>query len=286
MRRLVAALALAVTVALVPAGASAATNVESARRGATWLARQANLAPGQQADLIVDLAALGAPRAGVQRRFRSLVPAADAYARTAGAAGKVVLAAVAAGGDPQRVGGVNYVARIRGQYAQGRYGASTYDQAYAMLALRAARQPVPAAAITALRRTRGTGGWGYSMGARVRDDVSATALAIEALRASGVAARDPMLVGATAWLLSQRNREGGYAISGRSGPTEANSTALAIRALRVMGRRPAASTVAQLRSLQESDGGFRFTSSIRESRVLATADAVLALSGRALPPPY
>jgi hypothetical protein len=38
--------------------------------------------------------------------------------------------------------------------------------------------------------------------------------------------------------------------------------------------------------LQEADGGFRFTATIRESRLLATVDGVLALSGHRLPPPY
>jgi len=139
---------------------------------------------------------------------------------------------------------------------------------------------VPPAAITALRRTRGAGGWGYDLNRRVPDDVSATASVILAARAAGVSNRDPMLVQATAWMMAQRNRAGGFAIHGRGGRTEANATSLAIRALRSMGRRPPAATVTQLRRLQERDGGFRFTERIRENRVLATADAVIALSGR------
>jgi hypothetical protein len=85
---------------------------------------------------------------------------------------------------------------------------------------------------------------------------------------------------------SQVNARGGFRIDGNGGATEANSTALVIRALRAMGRTPLTSTRRSLRALQESDGGFRFTAKTRESRLIATVDAVLALSGRRLPPPY
>ncbi len=284
MRRLALTLAAACLVA-TPVAANAATDAQAARTGALWMARQQNMAPGQQADTIVSMAAVGASKASLRGRLRTLTPRAAGYAGNPGAAGKIVLAATAAGVNPRRLGGVNYVARIRAGYGDGRYGTTTYDQAYAILALRAAREPVPAAAITALRRTRGAGGWGHSLNPRVRDDVSATAITIEAARAAGVSPRDPMLVQATAWMVAQRNRSGGYAITGRGGPTEANSTALVVRALRAMGRRPAPATVRQLRALQERDGGFRFTRTIRESRVLATADASLALAGRTLAAP-
>jgi len=279
MRRITAVLAAIAAVA-VPTSAAAATNAQSARAGATWLVRQQAMAPGQQADTIVGLAATRAPRATVLSRWRAFAPRARGYATTAGAAGKVVLAARAAGVNPRRVAGVNHIARIRSQYAGGRFGASTYDQVYSILALRTAGEAVPPAAITALRRTRGAGGWGYDLNRRVPDDVSATASVILAARAAGVSNRDPMLVQATAWMMAQRNRAGGFAIHGRGGRTEANATSLAIRALRSMGRRPPAATVTQLRRLQERDGGFRFTERIRENRVLATADAVIALSGR------
>ncbi len=285
MIRRTAVLAAAATLA-VPAGSLAATDAQSARRGAAWLETLRITAPGQQADAIVALAAAGRPRAVLRSRLSQMLPGAPGYAATAGATGKVVLAAVAAGRDPRRLAGVNYVARLRGQYAAGRYGTSAYDQALAILALRAAREAVPAAAITTLRRTRGTGGWSFGLRRTARDDVSATGLMIEALRAAGVPAGDPMLRSATGWLLAQRNGQGGLHIDGGRRPTEANSTAIAIRALRAMGRTPPAATRAALRALQEGDGGFRFTAAIRESRLLATVDAVVAMSGRRLPPPY
>ena len=67
------------------------------------------------------------------------------------------MAAVAAGGDPARLGGVDYVARIRARYASGRYGATAFDQALSILGLRAAGRPVPRAAIRATFAGRGAG---------------------------------------------------------------------------------------------------------------------------------
>lgn len=285
MRRRLAGIVVA-TLLAAPVGAAAATDREAARAGATWLEGLTIGTVGQQADAIVALAATGRPAGKLRPRLARLTAAAPGYAITAGAAGKVVLATVAAGRNPRSLGGVNYIARIRAQYALGRFGVSAYDQAYAMLALRAAGEPVPRAAITALRNTRAEGGWGFTLTRSGPDDVSVTGLLIEASRSAGVPATDFMLRRATAWLLAQRNRGGGYNIAGAGKPTEANSTAIAICALRAMGRTPSAATRLALRSLQESDGGFRFTRRVRESRLFATVDAVLALSGRSLPPPY
>ena len=279
------ALALAVCGLLTPVSV-AQTNSQASERGASWLQRQSISTAGQQADAIVALAAAGRAPASLKPRLSRLETSASSYAVTAGATGKVVLAVVAAGGDPTSFGGVNLVARIESQYASGRYGVSSYDQAYAMLALRAAGERLPAAAPQALRATRGNGGWGFTLRTAATDDVSATGLVIEAMRAGGVPAGDPALRAATAWMLAQRNRQGGFAIAGKGGPTEANSTAIALRALRAMGRTPPAATTRELRRLQEADGGFRFTARIRENRMFATVDAVVALSGHTLTPPF
>lgn len=283
MHRRLVAIAAGVLVAVSAPLASGATDAQIAKKGAGWLTKQRMTAVGQQADRVVALASTGAPRIARIRQVQAMRSSAARYARTAGATGKVLLAVRAARMNPRSLGGVNYVTRLKSQYAGGRFGATTYDQVYGMLGLRAAGERVPAAAIAALRRTRGSGGWGYDLNPRVRDDVSATALVIEASRASGVSARDPMLVAATKWMLAQRNRQGGYGINGRGAPSETNSTALAIRALRAMGRRIPTNTRNELRRLQERDGGFRFTKSIRENRVMATNDAVVALSGKRLP---
>lgn len=276
-----ALLALAAPAAAAPGGSA---DRQAAARAAAWLRTVSGVAPGQQADAIVALAAAGAGRPVLGPRLSRLVALAPAYASTAGAAGKVALAAEAAGADPRRLRGVDYLARIRGAYAAGRYGATGFDQALAMLALAGAGERVPAAAVAALRSDRGAGGWGNDLTPSGRDDVSTTAILIEALRAAGVRARDPMLRAAAAWMTAQANGQGGYAFFGARGVTEANSTALAIRALRALGRTPPPASRAALRGLQLPDGSIAFTAASPGSPLIATVDALVALSGTTLPP--
>jgi hypothetical protein len=261
-----------------------AADRQAMQRGATWLARTpTTMAGGQLADSIVAIRAAGRPPAVVRPRLRALARVGPRYATTAGASAKVVLGAVAAGADPTRLGGRDYVRGVNARYAGGRYGESAFDQALAILALTAAERPVPRAAIRASLAARGQGGWSFGMTPAGRDSVDATGLMIEALRAAGVPARHPALWGATAWMVSQRNGRGGYASAGRGGPTEANPTANAVRALRAMGRPVPPATRAELRRLQARSGAVRFTATRAGSPLLATNDAVIAFSGRTLP---
>lgn len=288
MRRALAA-CVAAGLALVAATPLAAArpvgDAARADRAAAWLARNVAGAPaGQQADAIVALREAGRSRASLVPRLRALSRLAPAYATTAGGAGKVVMAAVAARANPRRLGGVDYVARITSRYASGRYGATVFDQALSMLALSAAGQPVPRAAVRATLAGRGRGGWSFDLSPASRDMVDATGLVIEALRAAGVPRNDPALRAATAWMLAQRNRAGGLASAGAGGATEANATAEAVRGLTALGRTPPAATLRALRSLQEPDGAFRFTRASAGSRLLATNDALIAIAGGVLPP--
>jgi hypothetical protein len=253
---------------------------------AAWVAAQppAAMAAGQQADAIVALRAAGRSRASLAPRLRRLAGVAPAYARTAGAAGKVVLAAVAAGADPRALGGVDYTARIRRAYADGRYGASAYDQALSMIALRAAGRPVPPAAVRALRAARGPGGWGFALRPGERDQADATGYVLRALGAAGVTRRDPAVAGAVAWLLAQRDARGGLASAGGRRPAEANSTAAAWRGLCAVGAPVPASLRARLRGFRDRDGALRLSDAAAGSRLLATVEAVPALLGQGARP--
>ena len=281
-------LALLAGVALVAAplaGAATPTDRAATARGAAWLARSSTGAPGgQQADAIVALRLAGRSRASLAPRLDELSKAAPSYAVTAGGSGKVVMALVAGGRNPTRFAGIDYVRRITGRYAAGRYGETAFDQAYSILALRSVGRPVPAAAIRATLAARATGGWGFAMSRTAADSVDVTGLVIEALRSAGVPSRNPALRAAAAWMLAQRNAAGGLASAGRRRPTEANSTAAAIRALRALGRTPPPKTRAALRGLQQQNGAFRFTRGNAGSRLLATNDAVVAVAGKFLPP--
>lgn len=284
MRRPLLILMVLPTAAVPTAAFAASPDTVAMGRAVAWLDGQSISSGGQQADAIVALAASGRAKIELQGRINALAGVAPGYATTAGAAGKVVLAAVVAGRNPRSLGGVDYVARIQAKYRSGRYGTTAYDQAYAMLGLRAAGVSVPSGAIRALRLTRGTGGWSFKVKGGT-DDVSATGLLMEAIRASGVRTTDPLLAVTATWIASRQNAQGGFNINGGKRPTEANSTAIAIRAWRAAGRKPLSRWRVALRGLQEADGGVRFTAANRESRLLATLDAIVAFSGKRLPPP-
>lgn len=280
LRLLMVASAAAIVAA---AGAVALTRAQSADRGATWLAGQSIATAGQQADAIVALSAAGRTRSSLTGRVATLATIAPSYATGAGSAGKIVLAAVSAGANPRSLGGVDYVARIRATYRDGRYGSGTYDQAYALLALAAAHEPIPRLALRRATAARGTGGWGFRLNRQGSDDISATGIMIQALRAAGLSRSHGGLRSATTWMVSRRNAAGAWAIDGGRRPTEANATAIAICALRAMGHPRPTRAIRALQALQASDGGFRFTRAAAGSRLIATLDAVVALAGRTLP---
>jgi hypothetical protein len=273
--------------ATATATAAQASDAGAARSGAAWLSSAVRPgADGMAADTIVALRAAGRlPRGEAARRAGALRAGAPRYARTAGATGKTILALAAARAGSARcaAGGLDLLGRLQRQGRRGRYGATIFDQTLGMLAIHALRAGPSAASVRVLLGARGAGGWNFNLsrsGGRA-DDVTSTAMAILAARAAGVSRSNGTLRAGLGWLLRQRAASGGFALGGR-GRTEANSTALAIEAQRAMGRRDARAARA-LRGLQRGGGAFQFTRDDAGSRVLASTDAVVALSGRTLP---
>jgi hypothetical protein len=267
---------------LVAAPAAPASDLGAARHGAAWLARAVKPgANGQAADTIVALRAAGrlGPRQAA-RRAAALRAGASRYALTAGATGKVVLGLAAAGANPRCAGRLDLLRRLQGFGSRGRYGRTMFDQTLGMLAMRALRAGPPPSTRAFLLGARRGGGWSFLVTSG-RDDVTSTAMAIMALRAAGVPRSHGALRAALRWLRTQRTPSGGFAM-GRRDRTEANSTALAIEAARTMGSGDARARRA-LRSLQRGSGAFQFTRTDLGSRVIASTDAVVALSGRAMP---
>lgn len=271
---------------VVLAAPAAASDRSSAAAGAGWLS--GHVAAGHDgfaADTLVALRAAGRlPGGEARRRAGALRSGARSYVSGAGQAAKVILGLAAAGsGSARCVPGVDLRIAMGRDYTRGRYGRNAFDDALALLALRALREPVPSAAIGFLRAARGAGGWNVLLrrGGGPADDVSSTGIAIVALRAAGIARGDRGLRAGLAWMLRQRTRSGGFAL-GRRDRNEANSTAFAIEAERSMGRGdPRAARV--LRGLQRRDGAFQFTADDAGSRVIASTESVIALSGHGLP---
>jgi hypothetical protein len=273
------------TLALVPAAAQASDRA-AAQAGAAWLSSAVKPgADGMAADTLVALRTAGRlPAAEAARRARALRAGANGYARTAGATSKTILALVAArSGSARCAGDVDLLARLRSYGRAGRYGNTVFDQTLAMLAAHALRAGPSQRAVRVLLNARGAGGWNFNLtrsGGRP-DDATSTAMVILAARAAGVSVRNGTLRAGLRWLRAQRTPAGGFAL-GRRDRNEANSTALAIEAAAAMGSRDTRA-IRALASLQRSGGAFQFTRDDAGSRVLATNDAVVALSGRHLP---
>lgn len=279
-----AAVAAAGCAALVAAPAAlGATPADraSASRAAAWLAGEApsSMPAGQQADVLVAMRITGTPVRALAPRLRPLAQAAPGYAGTAGATAKVVLGAVAGGGNPRSLGGTDYLARLGSQSSGGRYGRTAFDQGLSMIALRAATGRVPQAAVTTLLGSRSGPGWSLGLTDGGEPDVDSTALSVVALRAAGQSCGSPAIREARAWLATQRSGGGWTAYAGS--PPSANSTALVARADIACGA-TATGALRLIRSLQQRSGAIAFTRTEPESRLLATTESVPALAGRSL----
>jgi hypothetical protein len=292
---LVAILSLALAVAV----AQAATNKSATKKGGKWISHASlNSFPGQgfRADAISALVASrksgsGVKRSATDRFVADLKANAADYTVTAGATGKVILGAVAAGENPRCFGDsaanrFDLYALLQSYYSSsGQYGETAFDHALAMLALKAAHQKIPAKAVSFAKKQRGARGWSFSLSSSRGDDVESTALMIEALRAAGVKKSNKSLQSAFKWITFQRNSDSGYNPDGSGGVTQANTTAYAIRAADALGKN-LSKTKRALRALQKSSGAFRTAPPPTvESKFagIATSDAVIALSGRHYP---
>jgi energy-coupling factor transport system substrate-specific component len=155
--------------------------------------------------------------------------------------------------------------------------------AFAVLALRAAGVPPPAATLGWLRRQENTDG-GFSFAtAGSPSDVDDTGAALEALGRGAPRA--------IAFIREQQNRDGGFP-SQPGEDSNAQSTAFAIQGLLAAGvdpgslhRRGAPSPLRYLQSLVAADGHVRYARGSDQTPVWVTAQALMALARRPLPLP-
>jgi hypothetical protein len=191
-----------------------------------------------------------------------------------------ILAAVASGRNPRNVGGVNFVARLRVLRSGGTYAGQTNATIFGVLALRAARAPVPVAVRRGLLRAqRRDGSFGWIGG--VPSDSNMTAAAIQALRALHVSPKATPIRRALVALARFRRSNAGYGLN-RGDPADAQSTAWAVQALASVGRAAPRARRYLLR-LQRANGAIPHDLASGANPVWSTAQAVAALRGRPLP---
>ena len=261
--------------------------------------------PGTTADAVVALkaAAFGGVEVGAALAAAAayLEGQAAVYAATGpGQAAKLALAAVAAGRDPRAFDGVDLLALATGTgmatpvgtptAGPALYGDGAYVHALAMLALAAALEPVPPAAVEALRATqRADGSWAFDdPGGAGSGDSNTTALVIQALVAAGHGT-DPMVASALGFLKSLQTTTGQFAFQAAEPlVADANSTSLAVQAILAVGQDPATvddwgNATRGLLAFQNVSGAFRYQDIEPSDNFLATLQAVPALAGLPLP---
>jgi Prenyltransferase and squalene oxidase repeat len=181
------------------------------------------------------------------------------------------LAAQAALGhaDPQLVD------RLEGaRSASGPIGPTVNSTTWAIIALRQAGRPVPAATVHWLvARQARSGGWSWYRGGQ--PDSNDTAAAVEALRATGVRGRP--ITRALAYLRRLQNGDGGFELNDGRG-SDAQSTAWAIQAFLAAGKPPGKAAFAYLARLRRPDGSYRYSARYAVTPVWVTSQVLPALA--------
>lgn len=204
---------------------------------------------------------------------------------------RAVMLARALGADPHAIGGKDLVKALLATQDKttGRFGESLYAHAYALLALHNAGEPLPETAVTLLLEEQQDDGSWAMLGGEEAADTNTTSLAAQALVAAGETAAAQK---ALAYFEAVQNEDGGFPWQKPSPygtDTDANSTALVLQALVALGEAPAAwapqgaSPVDALLALWDAEsGGYNWQLAMPGANVLATAQAVQALSGMTL----
>jgi energy-coupling factor transport system substrate-specific component len=155
--------------------------------------------------------------------------------------------------------------------------------AFGVMALKAAKRPVPAATLRWLRAQQNTdGGWGLS-GKGSPSGIDDTASVVMALGRTDETER------AVRWLEGRQGPDGGFPLT-PGAPSNAQSTSFAVQAFVAAGRDPdevtregSRSPMGYLRSLQAPDGSFRYSRTSRQTPTWVTAQVVAALAKKSLP---
>ncbi len=286
---------------IVPTSAGAQTNGDPLAKALGWLEKQQQpdggfsngFAPGSDPSTTADavIAAVSghvAPstwKSGGKTPLDELAAAVQATSlKGPGVTAKVALAVQASGIDPRAFAGTDLIAEVRSSFAPetGLCGGGPFDSALCILALTAAKESLPANAVTGLLKVRLADGSFSFNGDKTAGagDSNTTAIVIRALVAAGAKADVQPSLG---YLRAAQNEDGGWTYQKPSQygeATDANSTALAIQALLAAGEDLQAwkNPRQALLSLQVPSGAFIFNATTSGENLLATVQAIPALA--------
>ncbi|MEP6775346.1 MAG: prenyltransferase/squalene oxidase repeat-containing protein [Chloroflexota bacterium] len=296
-------LAAMLTLVYVAGGALAAPSAspygDSASTALKWIATQqspdgsfAGFGAGSTVDAVLSIVAAGGHADSFAHGYNAvtfLQDNAGAIAKTAGGAGKLLVAVSALGQSGKSFGGVDLVGAINATYgisATGRYGPDALGHAFAILGLHSAGEAVPADAVAQLESLQTSdGGWAFTGDtAPGAADTNTTAVAVQALIAAG--ATGSTLDKGTAYLASQQNDDGGwpYQKGGQFGSeSDVNSTSYVVQAmLAVKNAALVEAGQSYIVSLQNPSGAFPYQKSQPDDNPGATYQAIAALLGATL----
>jgi len=213
------------------------------------------------------------------------------YAVDAATTGKLIVTVAAAGLDAKSFGGIDYLACLQSfANGSGSYDPGSVGQAWAILALKAAGQKVPADALQVLKNYQlESGAWASAFGA----DNDTVSYALQALIAGGEPRNSAAIAKALTFFQEQQNDDGGFPAikpSEWGTDTNANSTAAVIMGLLAAGEKPTSdkwskaggNPMTALLGLQADDGRIEFQPGVGEP-LLSTTQAIPALLGKTLP---
>ena len=216
----------------------------------------------------------------------------------AGELAKVIRAVQAAVGNPNSFAGMDLVEDLKATYAAstGKYHPfKVYSHNLALIALQTVSQTVPSLAVTTLENSQlADGGWPWAWGLTT-SDVDSTGLSMQAIIAEAGPSSPNIVDDAADFLENLRFRGGGYPDLAIRPEPNCDSTSLAIQGLLASGRYrqepllfaletgAVASSWDALLAFQEPAGSFVASASVPESRLLATLEAIHALTSPLYP---
>lgn len=164
-----------------------------------------------------------------------LAAQAPSYSSDPGAAAKLSLGVSILQLNPSSFGGVDLLSVMNASYnsGTGSYGLDLFDEAYYLLALVAAGQPVPPAATAYVASLQqGDGGWEFAP--TFGSDTNTAAFVLQALIAAGTSPGSATVQDGLAYLASAQNSDGGFGFMPGE-LSDPNTTAVIIQALVAAG---------------------------------------------------
>lgn len=211
--------------------------------------------------------------------------------RDAGVIAKIVIGVISAGGNPRNFAGYDLVQELKSTYNpdDGLYHETNlFRDSFALLALAESGEKAPKQAVDRVfREKRDRGCWGWQIGGK-GCDTDTTAVTLLALAANGVPRN--RVEDVFRFLRRREHRDAGWGSWDSQTESNTNSTAWALLALKAYGENPRADKWAKRRLLwktnplerllkfQHQDGSFWYLDDQEGGRVLATCEALLAVT--------